>query len=64
MEIAFNHVQITYYLALMIAFAVVARLVQAIRAKAFRPWLQSVAMLAVAVISLIEKKAVRWRGES
>ena len=61
MEIAFNHVQITYYLALMIAFAVVARLVQAIRAKAFRPWLQSVAMLAVAaVLAALPSVASLW----
>ncbi|WP_430811706.1 MULTISPECIES: YfhO family protein [unclassified Carboxylicivirga] len=53
MEVAYNHVQITYYLAFMVAFIVLAQGVYAIKEKAVKPFLQSSAVLLVAVMLAI-----------
>jgi hypothetical protein len=50
MEIAYNHVQITYYLAFMVGFIVISRLVYAIKEKAIKPFAQTTAVLALAAM--------------
>jgi len=50
MEIAYNHVQITYYLAFMVGFIVIGRLVYAIKEKAVKPFAQTTAVLVVAAM--------------
>lgn len=53
LELAYNHVQITYYLALAIALLVVIELIFAIRTHALRNFGVSIAFLAVAAILAI-----------
>ncbi|MBR8537450.1 YfhO family protein [Carboxylicivirga sediminis] len=50
MEIAYNHVQITYYLAFMVGFIVLSRLVYAIKEKAIKPFAQTTGMLVIAAL--------------
>ncbi|MBS2209864.1 YfhO family protein [Carboxylicivirga mesophila] len=50
MEIAYNHVQITYYLAFMVGFIVLSRLVYAIKEKAIKPFAQTTGMLIIAAM--------------
>nr|WP_321406633.1 YfhO family protein [uncultured Carboxylicivirga sp.] len=53
MEIAYNHVQITYYLALMVLVIIVAKLIYAIREKALKAFTQTSAVLGLAAILAI-----------
>ncbi|MBS2098796.1 YfhO family protein [Carboxylicivirga linearis] len=53
MEIAYNHVQITYYLALMILIIIIAKLVYAIKEKAIKTFTQTSTILAVAAVLAI-----------
>ena len=48
MEIAYNHVQITYYLAFMVGFIVISKLIYAYKEKALRAFSQTTAILVVA----------------
>ena len=50
MEIAYNHVQITYYLAFMVGFIVISRLIYAIKENAIKPFAQTTAVLVVAAM--------------
>ena len=50
LELAFNHVQITYYLALALALLVISELVVAIRAKQLKDFGLSMAFLAAATL--------------
>ncbi|MCU4155910.1 YfhO family protein [Carboxylicivirga sp. A043] len=50
MEIAYNHVQITYYLAFMVGFIVLSRLVYAIKEKAIKPFAQTTGILVIAAM--------------
>ncbi|TRX72479.1 YfhO family protein [Carboxylicivirga sp. M1479] len=50
MEIAYNHVQITYYLAFMVAFIVLSRLVYALKEKAIKPFAQTTGILVIAAM--------------
>lgn len=50
LELAFNHVQITYYLALALALLVIFELVVAIRAKQLKDFGRSMAFLAAATL--------------
>ncbi len=50
MEIAYNHVQITYYLAFMVGFIVLSRLVYAIKEKAVKPFALTTGILLVAAM--------------
>ncbi len=50
MEIAYNHVQITYYLAFMVGFIVLSRLVYAIKEKAIKPFAQTTSLLVMAAM--------------
>nr|WP_321454087.1 YfhO family protein [uncultured Carboxylicivirga sp.] len=53
MEIAYNHVQITYYLALMVLVIVIAKLIYALKEKAIKAFVQSSAVLLVAALLAI-----------
>lgn len=48
MEIAYNHVQITYYLALMVMILIISKLIYAIKEKAVKAFAQTSAVLALA----------------
>jgi hypothetical protein len=50
MEIAYNHVQITYYLAFMVGFIVISRLVYAIKEKTLKPFALTTGLLVVAAM--------------
>lgn len=50
MELAYNHVQITYYLALTVGFIVVAKLIYAIIDKKIVEWSKSLGLLAAAAL--------------
>ncbi|MBK3515992.1 YfhO family protein [Carboxylicivirga marina] len=50
MEIAYNHVQITYYLAFMVGFIVLSRLVYAIKEKAIKPFAHTTGILVIAAM--------------
>ena len=53
MEIAYNHVQITYYLALAVMVMVIAKLIYAIKDKAMADFGKSIGVLAVAALLAI-----------
>ncbi|MCU4162478.1 YfhO family protein [Carboxylicivirga caseinilyticus] len=53
MEIAYNHVQITYYLALMVLVIIIAKLIYAIREKALKAFTQTSAVLGLAALLAI-----------
>jgi len=53
LEIAFNHVQITYYLALAIMVMLIVKLVYAIREKVLREYCQGIGVLVLAAILAI-----------
>ncbi len=53
MEIAYNHVQITYYLAFMVGFIVLSRLVYAIKEKTLKAFSQTTAILGLAALLAI-----------
>lgn len=53
MEIAYNHVQITYYLAFMIGFIVLSRFAYAIKEKAIKPFAQTTGILLIAALLAI-----------
>lgn len=50
MEIAYNHVQITYYLALLVLVIVVSKMIYAIREKAVKAFTQTSSVLALAAV--------------
>ncbi|MCG8581105.1 MAG: YfhO family protein [Bacteroidales bacterium] len=50
MEIAYNHVQITYYLAFMVGFIVISRLIYAIKENAVKPFVQTTGILVIAAM--------------
>lgn len=50
LEVAFNHVQITYYLALAIMVMLIAKLIYAIREKALLDYWKNVGVLAIAAL--------------
>ena len=53
MEIAYNHVQITYYLAFMVAFIAISKLIYAYKEKALKAFSQTSAILILAAILAI-----------
>lgn len=53
MEIAYNHVQITYYLALLVLVIVIAKLVYAIKDKAYEQFTKTSGVLVLAAILAI-----------
>ncbi|MCU4176807.1 YfhO family protein [Carboxylicivirga sp. N1Y90] len=53
MEIAYNHVQITYYLALMVLVIIITKLIYAIKEKALKAFTQTSAVLALAAFLAI-----------
>ncbi len=53
MEIAYNHVQITYYLAFMVGFIIISKLIYAIKEKAIKAFAQTSSILALAAILAI-----------
>ncbi len=50
MEIAYNHVQITYYLALLIAVLIIAKFIDAYKQKAIREFAKTAGVLVIAVV--------------
>lgn len=61
MEVAYNHVQITYYLALALVVLVIAKLVYAVREKTVKEFMVSISVLAGAsVLAVLPATAGLW----
>ena len=61
LEISYNHIQITYYLALLVMFLIIERFIFAVRNKALPDFAKRTGLLAVAlVISVLPITANLW----